>query len=49
MGLVPDIIMEEMYDDSQLMSSDNLENVISFGGIANQSDESQNIHTFGNH
>ena len=29
MGLVPDIIMEEMYDDSQLMSSDNLENVIS--------------------
>jgi len=27
--------MEEMYDDSQLMSSGNLENVISFGGIVN--------------
>ena len=32
--------MEEMYDDSQLMSSGNLENVISFGGIVNLSDES---------
>jgi len=32
--------MEEMYDDSQLMSSGNLENVVSFGG----NDEIHNIH-----
>ena len=31
-----------MYDDSQLMSSGNLENVVSFGGNVNQSDESLN-------